>query len=765
MKKLKVLLSVVLTCVLALSIAGCATNDTGDDGNGNGNEDVLTLALIEVDASNAKTEYFIGEEFTADGLVVTRSGRNETTGTSFFGQEVSLEDCSIDKSEFKSDTVGEYTITVSYTLGEITKSDDYTVKVVREVRPYRLVLDESGAQKSFSVGEEFTSDGLSVTAFDYNYKTQTELEPRDVTADIDVDASAYNKDVPGNYDIVVSYTQNETTINATYSVAVKLGAGLDIVLPEEAVVDASGALTVDLVKGGTSVDLTGWVVNQVDANGNVDEVVTEDITYSVYNGDTEVKLTSNSFTALQAGTYNVWATLEGYKIPGSDNTYTLKHFVLVYVMDSLRSITLNAEGSVLTQEAGSDVISDTWTFTATYSSGATKQLTAEDVEIEGLTTTAVTDNGVATVTYTEQNAKGETMSAETTVEYTITERQGEVSGYAGIGFDSMQTGTFTAAYAEATNGSLSISDANSILLGATVAHESTDKFSIIESAQSITTSAGNVDLAKAFVTEGASRINGSGVARRMIKIELGEGTYNIRVWASVKSASNTGRYVKAYNGPSGSTFDLSSEGTVVGNELTTAVQLCELTEVASGTWYIGGSASIVIHYIEVVAAAPQEQVYAIDFTDTTKIAANAQLAGTDITEAVPIKDIAGNDTGFSVTKSSSSSGKYNLIGEQNNMQVLQFQGSAKETQNSLVVNVAAGEVTVVVTYFSGNAGRYVKVVNEGLDTVVATDAELTTADKSVKTRTITFTLAEATNIYIGSASSGIYLCKVEITVK
>ena len=668
MKKLKVLLSVVLTCVLALSLAGCATNDTGDGGDGNGSSDVIVPVDISLNTENAKTRYSAGEAYTAEGLVVTITEHNETQDTDLAPRSV-----------------------------------------------------------------ELTDENLTI------------------------DSSSFDNTATGKYEIVVSYEANDESVEASYEVSVKVGAG---------VVIEKNSTSYDFSVEGTEIDLSDMSVYIVGAYGEKGSALSaSDYEVSAYLGNEEVALTEGKLIVDKAGAYNIWASVNDYTIPGTSQKVDISGFVLVYVMDSLQSITLNAEGSVLTQEAGSDVISDTWTFTATYSSGETKQLTSEDVEIEGLDTKTPTTAGSATVTYTEQNAKGELISVDTTVAYTITERQGEVSGYAGIGFDNMQTGTFTAAYAEATNGSLSISDANSILLGATVAHESTDKFSIIDSAQSITTSAGNVNLAKAFVTEGSSRINGDGVARRMIKIELGEGTYNIRVWASVKSTNNKGRYVKAYNGPSGSTFDLSSEGTVVGNELTTAVQLCELNEVASGTWYIGGSASIVIHYIEVVAAAPQEQVYAIDFTDTTQIAANAQLAGTDITKAVPIKDIAGNDTGFSVTKSSSSSGKYNLIGEQNNMQVLQFQGSAKETQNSLVVNVAAGEVTVVVTYFSGTAGRYVKVVNEGLDTVVATDAELTTADKAVKTRTITFTLAEATNIYIGSASSGIYLCKVEITVK
>lgn len=421
MKKLKALLAAALACVFALSLAGCVPEQTEEPA-----ADELVLSLVEVDTTNAKTEFFVGEQFSTEGLVVTRSGRNLTQETVFYQEEVPLDECTIDSSAFKSDTVGEYVITVSYTLGEVTKSDEYTVSVVRPVRPYRLILDESGAKKMFGIGEEFSSDGLKATAFDYDYSAQKELEPYDVTASIAVDSSAYNAEVAGSYEIVVSYTKDETTIQASYNVSVKVGAGLEIVLPEDAVVDANGAMSVDLQKGGTTVDFGDWVVNQVNANGGVDKVVTEDITFEVYNAATPVAVNGTSFTATEGGAYNVWAVLEGYQLPDSEETFTLKSFVIIYVMDSLKSITFNADasGTLVTQPAGSDIISKTWTFTATYSSGATKQLTAEDVVIEGLTTTAVTAAGVANISYTEPNAKGDSMSANTTVNYTITEAVG-----------------------------------------------------------------------------------------------------------------------------------------------------------------------------------------------------------------------------------------------------------------------------------------------------------------------------------------------------
>ena len=424
MKKLKVLLSVVLTCVLALSLAGCASNCGGETTT---TEDVIELVLIKTDTSNAKTEFFIGDEFSTEGLVVTSTTRNRTQGTVSYDAPVDLADCTIDSSAYKADTVGTYTINVSYTLGEITKTADYSVEVVRDIRPSRLVLDDSEVQKSFNVNDEFTYAGLKATVFDYNYKTNTELEGRDVSSEITVDSSAYKKDTQGEYTINVSYTQYETTINSSYVVIVKLGAGLAFDVPSDIsgfTSDEYGRLTTTLGVDGTTIDFSSWKVNAVDANGVVESDVTDKVTFSAYLNNTPVTVTDKQIQAEKAGAYNIVAKLDDYTIPGTEEVVDLSAFVIVYVTDALDAqLTLVTEGAVLTQEQGTDEISSTWNFTAKYASGATKTISSEEVEIEGLNTNQVTDNGVATVTYTEQNSKGETMTATCEVNYTITERQ------------------------------------------------------------------------------------------------------------------------------------------------------------------------------------------------------------------------------------------------------------------------------------------------------------------------------------------------------
>ena len=599
MKKLKVLLSAVMACVLAFSFVGCASDDDGKKPSG----DVLTLSRIAINTDAVKTQYFIGEELNYDGLVVTATYRNETT-SSIQTSTVSLSNVVVDSSAFNKDAVGTYSIGVSYTYGKNTADASYRVTVERAVRPYELILDDSSVKKSYNIGDSFDATGLGATVVYYNYQSGAVAERTDVSDKVKVDSSAFNKDAVGEYSIKVSYQENETTIEATYTVIVKIGAGLDFDIPNDSsdyTVEADNSLTYTLASSGTVVDLSTWVVNVVDANGVVGAEVTDGCTFEAYYGSAENKITvtDKQFIADKAGSYNVWAYYDNYSVPGTDKTFDLSAFVVVNVQDGLSSITFNssAAGTLTEQKAGFDAISSTWTFTVNYSSGASKVVTSADVEIEGLDTVTVTDNGVATVKFTELDARGVAKTVTTTVNYKITEADVVATGSAGISFEDMTVGTFTAAYDAATNGSVTLDNQDSLLLSSSIIHTTADKFSIKEVSATITTQKGELNLTKAFATEGGTRTQ----TRRSIKFVLpDEGTYTINVWASVVSASNTGRYVKVANDDT-SNLDFQKEaGTQIGNELKVDVQKCTIENVNGGTWYVGSGAAILIHYIEIV---------------------------------------------------------------------------------------------------------------------------------------------------------------------
>ena len=112
---------------------------------------------------------------------------------------------------------------------------------------------------------------------------------------------------------------------------------------------------------------------------------------------------------------------------------------------------------------------------------------------------------------------------------------------------------------------------------------------------------------------------------------------------------------------------------------------------------------------------------------------------------------------------SGSSGKAITLEKKNNSMALVFSGGGGVEKSAVFFYAKKGTATVTVTYYNGNEGRYVKVLNAGMDTTEATDDEKTDKNNTPKTREINITIDEdLTPVYIGSASSGIYVASIKV---
>lgn len=335
MKKLKVLLSAVLTCVLAFSLAGC-TDNTEEPQPGE-EEPAIELLEFSIDATEAKTEFFVGESYSSEGLIAYRGTRNNEDNTFTYDEEISISECTIDSSEYNANVVGEYQINVSYTLEGQTLSDSYTVSVVRSVRVNTLSLELVNVKTLYDLGDEFTYEGLVATAIDHNFADGTNSAPYDVSDSVVIDSSQFNSDVVGTYTITVSYTKDETIVQTTYNVEVRLAAGLVLALP-----DGQGD-TYTLSAGGTEIDVTNFAVYAANANGQYGDPITEGITFKAFRGNVEYTITDGKFTADQAGAYNIWAYCEDYNIPGTDIVVDINGFIIIYVVDNAGAATQGEE--------------------------------------------------------------------------------------------------------------------------------------------------------------------------------------------------------------------------------------------------------------------------------------------------------------------------------------------------------------------------------------------------------------------------------------
>ena len=239
-----------------------------------------------------------------------------------------------------------------------------------------LNVDTSNAKTEYFVGQEFTAEGIVVTAS--LGKSETEIKET-VTLNANeytVDSSAYNKDEAGTYSIKVSYTLKDVTLEKSYDVTVSVVNfdGLKVTLAD----GTSDTVTLSAEATTALIDVTKIVVNEINpSDGTVGNVTTE---YSValYKGEEKITLNDNKAN-VGGGVYQIWVSKASEVIADS----TREAFVNIYVVDDLASIALN-EGATLSQDAGEDVISATWNFTATYASGATKELTIADVTVEDL---------------------------------------------------------------------------------------------------------------------------------------------------------------------------------------------------------------------------------------------------------------------------------------------------------------------------------------------------------------------------------------------
>ena len=174
------------------------------------------LASITVDASQATTVFYVGDEFTHEGVVVTayyadQTTKNVTSKAEFSGYDMS--------------EAGVQTVTVSYTENEVTKTATYDITVKAPATLTGISLS-GDYPTEFTQGDAFSSEGIVVTA---NYDDQS---TKDVTEDATFEG--YDMSEVGVQTVTVSY-EGKT---ATYDITVN-----EYVEPSELTVDFESALS------------------------------------------------------------------------------------------------------------------------------------------------------------------------------------------------------------------------------------------------------------------------------------------------------------------------------------------------------------------------------------------------------------------------------------------------------------------------------------------------------------------------------------------
>lgn len=477
-----------------------------------------------------------------------------------------------------------------------------------------ITVDSFDAKVNFAVGEEFSYEGLTVTA---NYLVLGEsitTATEDVTSKVDFDTSEFDSSKAGTYTVYLSYTYGTVTMYGDYNVNVLSDlegtiAGLEVTY--------DGARQIDLTAENptATIDLTKIKVTRMsgDTVDDVGETILPEGNYTLsYSKDggalTAVEAGATSLSGLTKGVYSIYA-LSTYTL--GNETFEMSGFVTVFVVDALASIAKD-EGGTLTYDYGADVntIGSDWTFTATYGSGATVKLKAEDVDFGERVNDSEGENSV-TVSYTEEvlkydaeadDAVSDSVTVDCDVTYTIGENPNPDPGPSELtdvefNVNDLEIGDITA--------NTNLTDDGKISVAATaekaVTVDANDK------------TYGGIDFTRRL------KLNGKGSdTERSVKL-LVEGDATIKVYA-LSGSSSEDRSLNLYD----SEFKSLITDQIAAGKPTDA-DLSELTySVSAGTYYLASDKAVNIYYILIDYAdsgsdtPAQAQTFIADFADTSK---------------------------------------------------------------------------------------------------------------------------------------------------
>lgn len=280
-----------------------------------------------------------------------------------------------------------------------------------------LTLDTSNAKVDYSLGEEYRSTGLQVTA---NYSSgQTEAVSIE---NVTINSSAYDAYTLGSYDIIVSYSSEGATVEASYKVNVveMLSGGLVVKIKDgrPSKLDLSANH-----KTESFTSVANWIeVRKPDQNGEVDmssaALSKDSYTVSVYKNGKEVTDLGN----INRGVYQIVASMYDAK-----EDYTYEGFTFIVVFDDVKSIEFT-EGSTSQDKGLKETMTPTWKFTVTFNSGDTEVIdkTNPYLKLTKINPNVAEDGGTVTATYSEPavlNLAPATSERNVLVHYSLTGKQ------------------------------------------------------------------------------------------------------------------------------------------------------------------------------------------------------------------------------------------------------------------------------------------------------------------------------------------------------
>lgn len=170
MKRTKSILTMLagflLAFVMVFSVA-CKSDDGGNTNEGGPDYGITDSSkddksLDHISVRDYKESFNLGEAFSTGNIVVTATLIDYNVSDKFTVDEtVDISKCVVDSSDYNSNRVGEYTIYVSYTRSNVTRTAYYTVEVTADEPAYGGIIVKIADGKSNSVS--LTANSSTVT--------------------------------------------------------------------------------------------------------------------------------------------------------------------------------------------------------------------------------------------------------------------------------------------------------------------------------------------------------------------------------------------------------------------------------------------------------------------------------------------------------------------------------------------------------------------------------------------------------------------------
>lgn len=304
LRKFKLVFIAVLALLFSFSLASCnkveqkeATGITDDDesfttakaniSESGFNFDTANLSSIEIDVSKAKTTFFLGEDFSSEGVVVKANFLANIDGERVT-DSFTTTDFTVDYSDVDLYNIGTYPVEVTYRYKAIVYKKPYKVNVISSElaasgEEYVGGIDvkyNGDGEYTMDLGTDFNAGITNFTVVQHTFKGYEEQNSKPIAQNkystdgskpVLINASSVNKDVRGDYVVKVEYTPDAVEYNGkTLNYKVSAFIIVHVIDPVTKLKFVSG--TKSFSASANDFDYSDWKFSVTRKNSGVAEV-------------------------------------------------------------------------------------------------------------------------------------------------------------------------------------------------------------------------------------------------------------------------------------------------------------------------------------------------------------------------------------------------------------------------------------------------------------------------------------------------------------